>query len=262
MVLDLKAPAEHAALGAALSQVVASEAAQVVGYQILTVRDLQAAVAQETQRQLLGCDDDNGCLAELADAADAELLVHGTLGATGAGTPLVALTLLNTRALVVLNRVAFGWAGDPAELPAVVATATQTLVLEARDRPPGAVAVVGVPDDALVFVDDVDRTDAHRRGAIGGLDIGPHAVRVVAEGLLPAVVPVVVRRGQTTTISPALQPEPPDDLVLWGGAVAMAALGVGVTAGVLWLLAPAEVQANARVPAYGLDDVETLRSAR
>lgn len=261
MVLDLRAPPARAELAAALSQVVAAEAGQVPGFQLLSMRDVQAAVAQEAQRQVLGCDDD-GCLAELADAADAELLIHGTLGALDDGAPLVTLALLNTRALVVVNRVAFGWPGDPAALPAVVAAATQTLVLEPRGRPPGAVRVVGLPAEAQVFVDGADRTAEHRRGEVTGLAVGPHAVRVVADGMLPAVTHVVVRRGETAVVQPVLEPEPLPALWLWAGGAAVAAAGVGVTVGVVWALARADVRAEANVPSWTIDDAETLRGTR
>jgi hypothetical protein len=263
VVLDLKTSTTTTLAGGALSQVVAAEVAKVPGYAVLTTRDLQAAIAHEADRQLLGCDDDTGCLAELADAVDAELLVHGTLSTTiddvGGSTPLVTLTLLNTRALVVVNRITFPWRGEEKAWPDVVATATEHLVLPASQRPPGGIHVVGLVPGARVFLDGQDRSFTAHGGVLGGVTSGPHEVRVSLEGKLPSVTYVVVKSGGVVAVQPVLEDAPLPDVLLWGGAACAAVLGVGVTLGAVWAMTPADVNASVVVPAWSLADVEKLK---
>lgn len=254
MVLDLAADPRFSSQRGALTQLVAAEAARVRGFEILSTDDVRAALDQEANRQLLGCDD-NSCLAELAAALDAALLVSGRVDASSDGTPLVALTLLNTRALVVLNRVSFAWGGADDALPDVVRTAAQTLLLEPSARPPGAVQVLGAPDDATVYVEGSEGTAA---APLGGLAIGPHEVRVVAPGKQPVSVWAVVLAGATTPVEVALE-DAPVSAAWWilGGAVA--AVGGGALAlGSALLLGKGTVEARAVVEPFGLNDVEKL----
>ena len=254
MVLDLAADARFTSQRGALTQLVAAEAARVPGYEILSTDDVRAALNQEANRQLMGCDD-SSCLAELAAALDAALLVSGRVDASSDGTPLVALTLLNTRALVVLNRVTFAWGGADDALPDVVRTAAQTLLLEPASRPPGAVQVLGAPDDATVYVGPHEGSAA---APVGGLAIGPHEVRVVAPGKQPVTAWAVVLAGATTPVEVLLEDEP-ISAAWWllGGAVA--AVGGGALAlGSALLLGKGSVEARAVVEPWGLNDVEKL----
>ncbi len=235
------------------------------GFTVLSMRDLQAAIAHEADRQLLGCDDE-GCLAEIADAVDADLLIHGTLTTTSdavtASAPTITLTLLNTRALVVVNRVSFTWRGDPRLLSEVVASAAQHLVVPAAQRKPGGIRVVGLPDDAQVFVDGVDRTFAARRDVLAGIATGPHEVQATLDGKLPSTTYVLVQSGAIATVQPAFVDAPLPDLVVWGGVVTAAVVGIGATLGIVWATTRADVSATVAVPVWDPNDVEKLRRAR
>lgn len=254
MVLDLEADPRFASVRGALGAIVAAEAARVAGYEILSADDVRAALDQEAAKQLMGCDD-NSCLAELAAALDAALVVSGRIDAASDGTPLVALTVLNTRALVVLNRVTFSWGGAPDALPDVVRTAAQTLLLEPRDRPPGTLQVVGAPADARYFADGQEGTAGP---TLGGLAIGPHEVKVVAPGKLPVTQWAVVLAGTTTAVEVVLEDEPPSSAWLWlGGAAAVVGGGALALGGAL-LLGKGTVEARAVVEPLGVNDVEKL----
>ncbi len=258
LVLDLKSSADDAARAAALSSILAAEAGRVAGFTLLSARELRAAVAHEAERQLMGCDDDTGCLAEIADAVDADLLVHGSLDVAD-GAPVVSLTLLNTRALVVVNRVTTAWRGPPEALADVVAVATQQLVLDASQRPPGSVRVAGLPETARVFVDGQDVTAAAHAGPLQRVPAGPHEVQVTVDGMLPATSYVVVKGGETVTVQPVLEPAPVPGVLLWAGAAAVAVVGVGATLGLVWATTRVDGSLTAVVPAYDLNDVERLR---
>lgn len=261
LVLDLKSSSSSSADAAriqALSSIVAAEAGRVAGFTLLSARELRAAIAHEADRQLVGCDADTGCLAEIADAVDADLLVHGTID-TVDGAPVVSLTLLNTRALVVVNRVTFAWRGSADALADVVAVATQHLVLDASLRPPGALRITGLPASARVTVDGQDRTTEALAGTLERVATGPHEVTATVDGMLPSTTYVVVKGGETATVQPMLEPAPVPGALLWGGAAAVAVLVGGATLGVVWATTRADASVSAFVPAYDLHDVETLR---
>lgn len=53
---------------------------------VLTSSDLRQAVGLEQERQMMGCDDDGSCMAEVAGALGADLVVFGSVGRLGAVT--------------------------------------------------------------------------------------------------------------------------------------------------------------------------------
>lgn len=65
-----------------LSGIVAEAAATVPKTDVLTAEDVRAALDVEAARQLSGCDA-AGCLAEIASALDAQIMITGTLGMLG-----------------------------------------------------------------------------------------------------------------------------------------------------------------------------------
>jgi hypothetical protein len=71
------------------------------GLSIVTSRDIALALGVERQRQLLGCDT-SGCMAELADALGADVLLRGDLVKSGSSYTLVVKVIrsLDGRELV------------------------------------------------------------------------------------------------------------------------------------------------------------------
>ncbi|MBI1948276.1 MAG: hypothetical protein HYS27_21490 [Deltaproteobacteria bacterium] len=254
MVMDLAVDPRFASQRGAFGHVVAEEAARVRGYQILSADEVRAVLTQEANKQMMGCDD-SSCLAELAAALDAALVVSGRIDASSDGTAVVALSVLNAHALVVLNRVTFQWGGADDQLPTVVRTAAQTLVLEPRERPPGAVRVLGVPASAQVYVDGVASLASE---PFGGLSVGPHQVTVGDQGKVPVTVWAVVTAGATTDVEVVLEDQPTSSVWLWlGGAAAVIGGGALALGGAL-LLGKGTVDTEAAVEPWGRNDIEKL----
>jgi hypothetical protein len=260
LVLDWKSDEAHRTLASSLVPIVAREASAIAGLQVLSGDDVRAALNHEANQQLLGCNDDQSCLAELTAALDATLLVTGTLGQTTDGATVLSLSLVNTRALVVVNRVVQPWRGEAKSLPDVVRVAAQQLLLDAKERPPGSLRVVGVPKDSRVFVDDIDHSDVLLAGELHDVSVGVHEVRVQAPGKLPCTVAVVVQRAAATTAEPILVDEPLAGLLWVGAGVGASVVAVGVAATVLYFTGKGDAAVSATVPHYTLHDVETLRS--
>lgn len=261
MMLDLEGAGPNFGVARALGQVVAAEAAQAKGLEILSADEVRAVLQNEANKQLMGCDDAS-CLSELADAMDADLLVSGSLDET-TGAPVLTLSLVNTRALVVVNRATLAWPGDPARLPDVARAAAQLLVFEKAQRPPATIVVANAPPGAQVYVDGFDRTADAATGKIGGLDAGVHEVRVVALDMEPKTEHVVVTAGGSAQVDGALESVPVfASSWFWLGAGAAVVTGVVATAAGLYLAGNSDVSATATVPAYDLSDVEALRGVR
>lgn len=257
MLLDLEATPRLASSARALGQIVAEEAARVRGYSLLSADEVRSALDQEANKALMGCDE-NTCLAELAQALDAPLLIGGRLDEGQRGEPIVALTLLNTRAIVVVNRVTMPWPGDPAALPDVVRAAARTLVLEPAARPPGGVHVPALPASAQVFVDGVERTSDARSGEVGGLSIGPHEVKVLAPDKVPSTSWVVVKSGEAAPLELVLEDVPVTSTWLWLGGGAAVVVGGAAAIAVAYALGQSDVTVGAAVPLLGANDVERL----
>jgi hypothetical protein len=257
MLLDLKASPAFAASARPLGQIVAEEAARVGGYELLSADEVRAALDQEANKQLLGCDE-NSCLAELAQALDAALVIGGSLDAGADGEPIVSLTLLNTRAIVVLNRVTMPWPGEPAALPEVVRAAARTLVHEPSARPPGAIRMPPLPSGARVWVDGVERTAEASAGQVAGLAIGPHEIKVQAPDKLPATAFVLVKSNETGPLELVLEDTPVPAVWLWLGGGGAILLGGAAAIGVAYALGQSDVVVSAAVPAISANSVEEL----
>jgi hypothetical protein len=99
---------------------------------VLTNDDLRALLSAEAAKQLVGCDKDASCLAEIADAAGARLLVAPAAAKEGAGTALT-LSLMDTRSAESVQRVEVRGA-DAAALVSSVAPAAARLRSAALTR--------------------------------------------------------------------------------------------------------------------------------
>lgn len=254
MVLDLATAPRFASQRGALTHIVAEEAARVPGYEILSADEVRAVLSQEANRQLMGCDE-SSCLAELAAALDAALVVSGRVDAASDGTAMIALSLLNTHALVVLNRVSFPWGGADEAVPQVARAGAQTLLLEPRLRPPGAIRVLGVPPSTQVYVDGVASLASD---PFGDLAVGPHELIVVGEGKVPVHTWAVVNAGAVTDVEVVLEDQPASSAWLWLGGAAAVVGGGAVALGAVLLLGKGTVEAGVSVSSLGVNDIEKL----
>lgn len=267
LVLDLVASQPSVeSVAAALGPVIAREAKQARGYEIITSGEIRSAMSQESAKQLAGCDD-SSCLAEVAEALDADLLVSGRVDLTTTqpisdaetgeevevSAPLLSLSLLNTRAIVTVNRVSMAWPGDPSLLPNVARAATQLLVFDKEERKPGQLLFDGVPSDAQVFVDDEEVSFSVAIGEALPVEVGPHRIRVIAPGYVTKTQYVLAQSGETARVDGSLEAEGLSAWWIWGGAAAALAAGIGATALVVAATAdaPLAVDHTVTLPTYG-----------
>ncbi len=260
MIPDMSVAPRFAEARNALSQVVAEEAARVQGYELLSAADVRAVLDQEATKQVMGCDD-NSCLAELAEALDAELVVSSSIGLTPDNVPLLSLSLVNAKAIVVVNRVNVVWRGEESRLPDVVRTSAQRLLLPAKQRKPGAIIITGAPEGATVYVDGTERTRDHNAGRLGGLDVGVHEVVVEAPDKVQRTIAAVVLSGEDATVDGTLDDVPVATGWLIAGGVASVVVGAALTGAVLYVSGRGDVAVSADIPSASVNDVEALRGA-
>ena len=88
---------------AGLAGVLADEAAQRPSTDVVTAAEIQAMIGLEQQKQLLGCADEAGCLAEIGGALGADLLLASELTKIG-GRFLLSVSLVDVRRARVIAR--------------------------------------------------------------------------------------------------------------------------------------------------------------
>ncbi len=104
LVLDLKANNIAEETVAAITSFVTVEVAKHAQLKVLSGDDVKRMLQVEEQKQLLHCENDAGCMAELGGALGADLAVHGQVGRLEKRL-LVTLTLVDLSRAQALSRV-------------------------------------------------------------------------------------------------------------------------------------------------------------
>ncbi len=179
VVVGLSAPALAAdAPGSAnaevLTQLAAVAASRIEGTEVLSSKDIQDIVSLEGEKALMGCDDAGACLAEVAGALGARLVVFGQLGQLG-DVLVLTLNLFDAesgsssgRSVVRAETVAA--LGDKVE-PAVAELVGSAV---ARIRAEAERAAKGADDSAPAATAKVRVLVMDLRVA-GGVDVAPPA---------------------------------------------------------------------------------------
>ena len=256
-VLDFTlAGSAHASLGRVLADAAAGGAAAAPDLQVLSQGDITAMLGLERTRQMLGCTEDQGCMAELAGALDSDQLLSGSL------------TILERTALLTVKVLDVKKSRTLARVTATLLDATERELVDAARRL-GHEAVTGERLDTTGVV----RVAVDRAGATVTLDgrslgvsplaeaprvlEGPHSITVQKDGFVRWSTTVMVQAGQTVPVAADLVPvqllgeAARSRLWTWGwvsAGVAVAASGSGLYFG---------TQASHSYDAYKL---ETVRS--
>jgi hypothetical protein len=103
-VLEMKLSGADQDLGRMLSEIVATETARLTGALVVSPADIATMIGFEEKKQLLGCDQDGSCFAELGGALGVDLLVASDLGVIS-GTHVINIKLVDIKRAEVLTRV-------------------------------------------------------------------------------------------------------------------------------------------------------------
>ena len=119
LVLDPTTDENNADTARLVVDLVSTAASRVPGHEVVTAKDLQQVLELEANKQAVGCDTtSSSCLAEIAGAMGAQLVVFGSVGNLG-DTALVTLTLFDAEAARSRGRETLR-AKDLSELPDMI----------------------------------------------------------------------------------------------------------------------------------------------
>jgi len=205
---------------------------------VISPDDVRALLQNEANKQLAGCTEDS-CLAEVAGALGADVVVTGRVGRIGDGFA-VSLTAVDARKVRSLGRANETWRGDSIALLELAGPMVDRLFAGDGAELTGTLEVSGALAGSRILLDDQVRGTAPA-GQMGDIAIGAHWLQVVAEGRQPFARAIIVKRGQLTSIEvqqPAAEATPFYASWWFWTAAAVAVIGTGgATAGVIYVLA-------------------------
>lgn len=206
-VLDFAlAGSAHPDLARVLADAAAAGAAGAAGdHQVLSQGEVVALLGLERTRQMLGCTDDQGCMADLAGALDSDRLLAGTLTILER-TSLVTVRLLDVRRSRTLARVTASLldATEPELVDAARRLAHEALTGRRLDTT-GVLRVVVDRPGATVTLDGKSLGTSPLGQAPRVLE-GPHTITVQKAGFVRWSTTVAVAAGQTVPVEVDLIP--------------------------------------------------------
>lgn len=140
LVLDVKSSDLQPSEVATLTSLITSKLARYQEIEAISGQDLKRLVDLEAQKQAVGCDD-AGCLAEMAGALGAQIVIFGQAGRLG-GTLVVTLDAFDAQKGVAVARQPIE-ASDVGQLPNLVGPAVDRLVAAALGGKGGTVSAAG-----------------------------------------------------------------------------------------------------------------------
>jgi TolB-like protein len=140
-VMEIRALGTEPHKAELLSEVALTEASGVDRIDVIGRSDIASMVGFEKQRQVMGCAEDSGCLAEIGGALGVDYILVGSLGRLG-GLYRVDLKLVDTRKARVVARFGESVEGQEEKLVTTVQRGVRQLLLPILGGdlplPPGA----------------------------------------------------------------------------------------------------------------------------
>jgi len=95
--------ADIASMASPLTEILTTELESLVDIEVIGSSDISAMLGFEKEKELLGCEDDITCIAEIGGALGVDLLLVSEIGRVG-GTYVLTLKLIDTQTGAVLKR--------------------------------------------------------------------------------------------------------------------------------------------------------------
>ncbi len=156
---------------------------------------IDAALAADPA--LRGCTGQPDCLAALGRRLGVARVVAGNVGALG-DSYVVNLKLVDVERAAELRRVSERLTGSPDQLIDAVRVAAYRLVAPEALR--GALAILSDVPGAAIILDGKPAGRTPLKGPLGGLAIGPHRLRLEADGFAPFASAVDIRFQKTSEV--------------------------------------------------------------
>lgn len=236
VVMDLKVEGEaNPAVGTQLTARVAELVGKRPEVVVVAPDEVRAMLANEANKQRAGCGEAS-CLAEIAGALGADLLVSGSVGKIGDAWS-VSLSAIDARQVRTVNRVSATWRGESIALLELADPLVTQLLADEHEQLTGALALSGLVDGSRILVDEQVRGTAPA-GQVGDIPIGAHHLKIAADGYQPIEQDVIIHQAQTTSLPLQQQTSETPFYATWwfwglAGTAAVATAAAATTAVVL-----------------------------
>jgi TolB-like protein len=206
-VLDLQARGVDPALVQSAGTLIASELNKLEVFKVISREDIRNMLSFERDRQNLGCEGDQGCIAQLAEIGGAlgvEYIIAGSLAKLGESLVL-SLTLNNTRTATVENRVTENVAGKSDALIGAISRNAKVLVSKILKGREGFLVLTVAETGAVIKVDGQIRGTTPVKGRMT-LTWGPHLLEVEKAGFVAYREDITIPNKQVLAKNVALVP--------------------------------------------------------
>jgi hypothetical protein len=228
-VLDIKPQAGISKeLASTVTGMVANEADRLDVFKVISKADIASMLQFEADKQLVGCEASESCLAEIGGALGVEHIIYGQLSKLGEAYNL-QLTLASP-AGAVENRVSENVTGGEGKLIDASGRAVKQLVSKILQGREGFLLLVTAEIGATVKIDGQVKGVTPMRGRLP-LAWGPHLLEVEKQGFVTYAEDVQIPAKAALEKPVSLIPSP-DFLSNYEGAANRMRLGAYITTGV------------------------------
>ena len=203
-VLDLQARGVDAALVSSAGTLIASELNKLEVFKVISREDIRNMLSFEKDKQNLGCEADQACLAEIGGALGVEYIIAGSLAKIG-DTLVLALALNNTRTATVENRVSENVSGKGDALIGAISRNAKVLVSKILKGREGYLVLQAAETGAVVKIDGQIRGTTPVKGRMT-LTWGPHLLEVEKAGFVSYSEDISIPNKQVLAKNIALVP--------------------------------------------------------
>ncbi len=201
-VLDLKDKGVDKELVQSLTDVVTAALNRLEVFDVISRDEILRIVEFEQQKQLLGCDSESACLAEIGGALGVRALVTGSVGRVGTSY-IIHLVLTDAQTAVALAR----------EQREVAKVEELTLAIEGSTRFLVRHLLAGQQGDLVLTASELG-ADVEIDGRIAGVTPiarqtvsgGPHTLRVIKTGFVTWAKDIEIKRGEPLLVEAKLVP--------------------------------------------------------
>ena len=203
-VLDLQARGVDAGLVQSAGTLIASELNKLEVFKVISREDIRNMLSFEKDKQGLGCEANEACLAEIGGALGVEYIIAGSLAKIG-DTLVLSLALNNTRTAAVENRISENVSGKGDALIASISRNAKVLVAKILKGREGYLVLAVAESGALVKIDGQIRGTTPVKGRMT-LNWGPHLLEVEKAGFIAYSEDISVPNKQVLAKNIALVP--------------------------------------------------------
>ena len=203
-VLDLQARGVDQALVQSAGTLIASELNKLEVFKVISREDIRNMLSFEKDKQSLGCEANEACLAEIGGALGVEYIIAGSLAQIG-DTLVLSLALNNTRTSAVENRISENVSGKGDALIASISRNAKVLVSKILKGREGYLVLAVAESGAVVKIDGQIKGTTPVRGRMT-LTWGPHLLEVEKTGFVAYSEDISVPNKQVLAKNIALVP--------------------------------------------------------